>query len=463
MKVSQWGAMFDGNSITSNMAALQKIQESALYQRYLLSGKVFIIGFLALVLMIPGMMVKEMMLERQKRSEEAKQSIHRMWSNDQILIGPLLEIPYTHYKKGYRGEVKQEIGYVYVLPQQLAVDAELSPEVRRRGIFETVLYVGEVKLSGHFTMDGALPKGVATDAVDWSSARILVSVSDARGVKNARLQGEDAVAFRTYSRAKRSFGLEQVMACPFELKSTGESTFSIDLELKGSESFSMIPVGEATDVHLRSSWHSPSFLGEFLPDERDVSDGGFTGVWNVSGLSRGLPQSWAQESVQLRDAELGVRLMMPLGAYSRSLRVVSYALLFVTFTFGAMFCAERMSGVTIHILQYLVAGVAVMLFYVLLLSLAEQVAFAAAYAAAGIVIVVMLVAYVNAILRRSRLTCALGGMLVLMYGFFYVVLQCEDYALLVGSAGLVLIVGAVMYFTRDLHQVEKTPEKELTI
>jgi inner membrane protein len=437
------------------MSALRKIQESALYQRYQLSGKVFIIGFLALVLMIPGVMVKNMMEERQKRSDEAKQSIHRMWSDEQTLIGPVLEVPYWAVKKGHRGEVKQSQEYFYVLPEQLDVQSELVPEVRRRGIFETVLYVAHLNLNGTFMIEDLLPKGAQESDVDWEDAKILMSVSDARGVKSAHLKGAEENTFKTYNRASRRHGLGQVMMSPYSVKGLKEKDFTITMQLKGSESFRMVPVGESTNVTMQSHWHSPSFLGDFLPDSREISEESFQAEWSVSGLSRGLPQSWANESVDLDDAEFGVRLMMPLGAYSRSLRVVSYALLFVTFTFGAMFCAERMSGVTIHILQYLVAGVAMMVFYVLLLSLAEQVAFALAYATAAGVIVLMLVGYVNAILKRKKLTSALGAMLVLMYGFFYVVLQCEDYALLVGSAGLVIIVGAVMYFTRDLHHMNK--------
>lgn len=440
-------------SFTMATLSLNKIKSSAHFQKYLLTGKVFIIGLISLFLMIPGAMVKGMMRERQTRSEEAKEAVQSMWSDKQTLVGPIIEIPYTEVQKPQHGVERKRTEYLYILPSQLEVQSTLTPELRRRGIFETVLYVAELELKGSFTPQELLPKTIPVDAVDWSKARVLVSVSDARGVKEAKLNHDKTThPFQSHQRSHLGNGLEKVISCPISVGATEPVSFEIQMQLKGSEYFGLVPVGEHTIVEAKSSWHSPGFLGKFLPDQRDINDEGFSSSWTVSGLSRGLPPCWTGKSVALKQSELGLQLMMPVSAYAQSLRIVSYAFLFVCFTFGAMFCAERISGIAIHILQYAVTGGAIMLFYVLLLSLAEHLAFSLSYGIAATIILMMIVKYVSVIIRRKHLTLALVSMLVLLYGFFFVVLQCEDYALLMGSSGLVIIIATVMYLTRNLHE-----------
>jgi len=397
--------------------------------------------------------VKNMMLDRQHHSEAARTEINAMWSGKQKLIGPILEIPYIDSNKVNKNS--EEMSYFYVLPENLDIRSELIHEVRARGMFETVLYIANLKLEGDFNLKNVLPKGVEEGNVIWNSAKIVMSVSDTKGIKQADLVNQtEKTAFRTHTKKHHCHGLEQTMSCALPVEKGTNQSFSIQMQLSGSEDLGIIPVGEATTVEVQSDWHSPSFSGQFLPDTREIGSEGFSAKWKVSGLSRGLPQSWSKQNINLKKSELKIRLLMPVGAYSKSLRIVSYAFLFVAFTFGAMFCAERISGVGIHILQYLVAGIAIIIFYVLLLSLAEQIAFIVAYVAAASIILLMIVTYIRAILRSRGLTLALGGMLVLLYSYFYVVLQCEDYALLTGSVGLVVIVSVIMYLTRDLHKLQ---------
>jgi len=434
---------------------MEKIQQSGFYQKYLLSGKIFAIGFIALLMMIPAVLVKDLMQERQERSSEAKQAIHEMWSGRQTLIGPIIEVPYTEDAKPYNQMIRSSV--FYVMPDELNIKATLHPEKRRLGMFETVLYRADIDLKGSFDLKGLIPVGVDEKSIRWDEVKLIVSVDDARGIKEASLvDGESNVGLEAYTRRLQCSGLNKPLFCALPMNASGKRDFSVNMKLKGSEHVGFVPVGGKTVVSVDSSWHSPGFMGEFLPDTRDIGDEGFSAQWTVTGISHGLPKMIEHDSINFRNSELGVNLMMPVGVYSQSLRLVSYSLLFVFFIFGAVFCAERVSGVSVHVLQYLIAGVAIMIFYVLLLSLAEHMAFAVAYAIAAAVILAMVLGYFNAILGSKNLTLSLGGMLALMYSFFYVVLQAEDYALLMGSIGLVAIVGAVMYLTRDIHKVEPT-------
>lgn len=437
------------------MNTSQKLTLSSLYHQYRMSGKIAVIGLIALLLMIPAAMVKSTMRDRQNYSDTAKRAIHNMWSEKQTVIGPILEVPYTVPFKNSNNTYVAKTYYFYIVPDTLDAHADLAPELRKRGIFETVLYTAHLQMQGAFSPKSHIPKRVNPTSIQWQKAQLIVNVSDTRGIQLVALkQGNEKRLFKVHDRVSGS-RLGQAMACDFPINDESLYAFDIDLRIKGSEDFNIVPVAERSKIQIASTWDSPSFSGKFLPDTRQVDQEGFSAVWEVTGLSRGFPQSWVGNNTELQESFLGTRLMMPVSAYTRCLRLVSYALLFVAFTFGAMFCAERMSGVAIHALQYLVAGFAMIVFYLLLLSIAEQLAFLIAYMIAATVIVSMLVLYVNAILKRRKLRYTLASMLVVMYSYFYLILLSEKYALLMGSTGLVVIIATVMYFTRDLHKIKQ--------
>ena len=227
----------------------------------------------------------------------------------------------------------------------------------------------------------------------------------------------------------------------------------MDLRLKGGRSLSFLPLGGETRVRMRSPWPAPRFSGAFLPASRKLLSSGFQAEWYVVSLSRGYPQSWRQGEVQpaaLQASRFGVELMVPVDTYQKVLRSVKYGILFVLLPFLVFFLLEVFSGRRVHAMQYLLVGFAECLFYLLLLSVSEQLGFGATYLLAGLCTVGLIAFYAGHALGSRRRGLLLAPVLGAAYAFLYTALQSEDHALLIGSLGLFTILAGVMILTRKL-------------
>jgi inner membrane protein len=225
------------------------------------------------------------------------------------------------------------------------------------------------------------------------------------------------------------------------------------LALAGSDSLRLLPAGSDTEVHLSSLWTDPSFEGAYLPVERAVNEAGFEAKWKVLRLARGFPPQWKSGDValaQLDSSLVGVRLLSPVDAYTTTDRAVKYELLFIYLTFGAMFLVEVMARRRVHPVQYALIGFALCLFYLLLLSLAEHTGFLVAYATAAVAITLLIAGYSRAVLGTRGRTAAVAALVSTLYLYLFVLLQIQDYALLVGSVGLFVALAIVMYLTRGI-------------
>jgi inner membrane protein len=243
-------------------------------------------------------------------------------------------------------------------------------------------------------------------------------------------------------------------AIPFATETPQRIPFAIDLRLNGSESVSFLPLGGETVVELSSPWRAPSFSGAFLPESRTITASGFGARWNVSSLARGYPQRWRENiteenmNTMLWPSAFRVGLFAPVGGYQQTERSIKYGALFIILTFVTFFLYELLSPVTLHPVQYFLVGGALCLFYLLLLSISEQASFGLAYAIASVATVGLISAYATALLRSRLRVLGLAGVLAFLYGYLYVLLQLEDWALLMGSIGLFAILALIMYTTR---------------
>ncbi len=229
--------------------------------------------------------------------------------------------------------------------------------------------------------------------------------------------------------------------------------FKYDLDLQGSNNLSFIPIGNTTDIKIKSSWNAPSFNGTFLPDERSVSDSGFEAQWHILQLNRNYPQMWEGNmySETMHSSAFGVNLIESLDDYQKSMRSVKYAILIIASTFLVFFLVEMMNGKRIHPFQYILVGLALCLFYILLVAISEQLNFNAAYIISAAAIVVMISLYSISIFTSKKLSFLLFAILTVLYGFLFVTLQMSDYALLTGSIGLTIMLASTMYFTRNIN------------
>jgi inner membrane protein len=226
--------------------------------------------------------------------------------------------------------------------------------------------------------------------------------------------------------------------------------FSLNLDLKGSQTLYFTPVGKVTDITLSSEWPDPSFNGAFLPDTRDVNDKGFSANWNVLHLNRNYPQIWKNNSFSIAESSFGIDLLLPVDNYQKSYRSIQYAILFIGFTFLVFFFIEVLNKVFIHPIQYILVGVALVVFYTLLLSISEHLEYNLAFAVSAFATLLLIAGYVRAILKSGKLTLLISGILTVLYSFIFVIIQLQDYALLIGSIGIFLILGLVMYFSRKI-------------
>jgi len=234
----------------------------------------------------------------------------------------------------------------------------------------------------------------------------------------------------------------------------------MSLNLNGSGQISFVPLGKVTTVQLSSPWKNPSFTGLFLPDERIVNEQGFSAKWKILHLNRNYPQQWTGKSEKVMESAFGAKFFCPVDEYQKSMRSAKYAVLFIGLTLAAFFLTEVTNRTRIHPIQYLLIGFDICLFYLLLLSISEHTSFATAYAVSAVASVLLVASYSRGILKSGRMAATIGSLMTFLYGFLYVTLQLEDYALLIGSIGMFVVLGVVMYLTRKIDWYAISPTRD---
>jgi inner membrane protein len=415
--------------------------------------KLLTITILMLLLLIPSAMIQDVIRERQSLQHEAIEEVSSKWANGQELNGPILTVPllYEHEKDG---KLVESISYHYVLPKELTVNGNLKPQKLRRGIYEVVVYDSDLKISGIFDLNLNFDEN-HLKAIQYEKAFFTIGISDLRGIgNNINFKwGNENLKVESGSKITDliSSGITVYPKNILTLKGKSmEFNFSIDLQ--GSQNLTFIPVGGTTKININSEWPSPSFKGNFLPKERDVTDAGFNATWNVLELNRNYPQSWSGRSMKgkLDASAFGVNLLNEVDDYKKSQRSAKYAVMTIALTFLVFFLVEVINKKRIHPFQYILVGLALCLFYILLVSISEHSNFNLAYAISTFSIVGMISFYALYIIKARKLVMILVLTLIGIYGFVYVTLQLADYSLLIGSIGLLVILGLTMFFTRKI-------------
>lgn len=409
--------------------------------------KLILIGLLSVILLIPQQLILHMVSERNATSREAEEEVEQMWSASQRVIGPVVRIP-----------GKNNFKQVYLLPEELRVKGDVRTENRHRGNFDVTVYTADLTLDGSLQLPNL--SEYVDSVYDLSKAEVLLSLSDFRGLSEnvvLRLNGKEYPM-----RSDKDEELGSVLCCRIpvaELQDSASASYSVRLPLKGSESLMFLPVGNSTSVELTSNCATPSFQGNFLPDERTVADSGFTATWKVLALNRDFGQSvtrWCEygdevsHSVSMHDNEFGVMMKVPVLQYQQTTRTVKYAYLFIFLTFATVFFVEYRRQTPIHPVQYLLIGTALLVFYTLLLSFCEHIPFFWSYVIAMLMTVSLITGYLAGILKIRKTALMMGALLLALYIFLYVLLQMETYALLFGSLGIFVILAVLMYASQKV-------------
>jgi len=442
------------------------------------AGKLIIIALIGLLLLIPLGMVDGLLRERDIRRHDAVSEIENTWGREQVIIGPILRLP---YKKTVVKERKSTVdgimrtvpytevdeGFIFLLPNKLVANGNVDPLTRYRGIYETVVYNANLVLSGSFPQPDLTGTGITHDDIQWDRVTANLQVSDLRGASRKMEIHFGEQVFNMTPGVKldgRGTGVHATLhgVRPW----TGDVPFTLDLQVHGSGNLFLAPLGEETDVTLTSPWPDPSFQGAFLPVEQEIGPDGFTAKWQVSYFGRNYPQQYvidgnreaAPTDSTYGGSLFGLRLAQLMDSYRPVERAMKYGVLIIVLVFGTFFLFELMAGLRVHVLQYVLIGGALILFYLALLSVSEFVDFAYAYAIGAGAATLLITFYSRSILG-SLLNCGvIFGLLSAVYLFLYMTLRMQDYALLTGTLGLFCLLAAAMYITRNLHLQSGEPD-----
>ncbi|MCX6279951.1 MAG: cell envelope integrity protein CreD [Bacteroidetes bacterium] len=416
--------------------------------------KGFIVTALIILLLIPTLIINTLVDERQSRQKEAFTEVSNKWANAQTLTGPIVSIPYEDYYRESNGTVHKTKKYIHILPEELNIKGKLAPEKRYRGMYETVVYTSDIEIYGTFSdLNPSLPSIQSKDIL-YNEAFISIGITDLRGIENGVTINFDTTKYSFNSGVETTDIFKSGINTRIQINNQDSLNhihdFSINLKLRGSQYLYFTPVGKQTIISISSGWATPSFDGAFLPISREIESTGFSANWKVLHLNRNYPQSWLNSTFSVDESAFGVMLYLPVDNYTKTDRSIKYAILFIALTFLIFFFLELLNNNSIHPLQYILIGFALCIFYVLLLSLSEQLYFNFAYLIASIMTIGLITWYSRSILRDKKLAYLVSGNLVILYSFIFVILQLQDYALLIGSMGLFVILTIVMYYSRKI-------------
>jgi inner membrane protein len=424
--------------------------------------KCLIILGLMLLIGLPLMMVQSTIDERLRFHQKAVDSIAQDSVREQTVIGPVLVLPYTEeIKEGdtLRTTVRRKL----VFPNELKIAGKINTERRYRGIHQVLMFSGGHSFAGDFTLPPLTELARTSTASQLTVGRpyLALGVADVRGIGD----------IPTISIAGRQLQFEQGALLPgypsgmhvpldlAELKAAGRIAFGFSLYLKGSERQHFVPVGKNNIVSIESNWAHPQFGGNFLPEGRSISEAGFKASWRISAMASDAQQQLAaQESAGARPAagsqaapqldSFNIGFIEPVNIYTQADRATKYGLLFVALTFAAFFVFEMLKRLAIHPVQYLLVGLALVMFFLLLVSLSEHIDFLVSYLIASAACITLIAYYLSAVLRSAARGAGFGAGLTLLYSALYGLLISENNALVLGSLLLFAILAALMVVTR---------------
>jgi len=425
-----------------------------------LVGKALVIAFLIVLLLVPLGQVESLVGERVGMRQTAATRVAESWGGVQTTAGVLLAIPVDTTRTVYTNNTVVVRHMLYVLPDTLKINTSVDPSYRTVGLYETPVYTAHVLIEGQFVnRDFAqLLQGRQGEEVKWAEARLLVLNSESRALRavdDLEVAGERVpVAADGYAGSAGISTSVPVAA----LRESASIPFRMKLTLVGSSRLNFLPLARKAEIAIRSSWPHPSFEGAPAPLDPVITDKGFSARWSVLEINRNFGQSWYDQEVRagipaevaFAQSGVGVTFYEPVDIYQRNYRAVHYAVLLIVITFLTFFLWEHMSGIAIHSMQYLMVGMALALFYLLLLALSEHMTFDLAYGASAGALVALITIYLTGVLRRIGLALGAGAGLATLYAMLYWILRSEDYSLLMGSLLLFGVLATLMIATRRI-------------
>ncbi|MEN8928379.1 MAG: cell envelope integrity protein CreD [Flavobacteriales bacterium] len=419
--------------------------------------KIGAIVILIIVLLIPAVMVKGLITEREKTHQSAINEVNDKWANGQTISGPYISVPYYKTSKQYSEKTKQYKtvkikDWIYFMPETLNIEGDIKNQTRKRSIYEIVVYNSNLKMAGSFEKLDIKQHNIDPEDVIWENATLNIGISDLKGIENQiELKWDTSSTLFKSGTSTNDIVYNGINAeIPVNMDSTSYE-FSLKLGLKGSQFISFTPLGKTTDLVLTSDWKDNSFMGNFLPDtNKKLANGGSMAHWNIIHLNRNYPQSWTGNKYSVQESVFGTNLMIPVDNYQKSYRVARYAILFLVLTFMVFFFVEMLKKIFIHPIQYLLVGIAIIVFYCLLLAFSEHIDFNSSYIISAVLTLSLITFYISTSVKSKEIGVLTFGLLAILYTFIFTIIQIQDYALLIGSMGVFTILAFVMFFSRKI-------------
>lgn len=425
--------------------------------------KLIMVGFLTLALLIPLEFVKDLIGERSARKKEVVDEVADLWGKDVYFYGPILKIPYKKYEEynvsnGKVVTVQRKVitDYAYFFPEKLNNASNVKKNTSlKRGIYNNVVFTADMHFNGNFGKTDFDKLGINPEDIFWDKASIVVKTTNLKSIKSDLniLINNHKMSFESKEATDPFYGTLETTAFNYnEINKTGTIQFDFDMKYNGSNSVKFVPIGKTTTVSIDSDWDSPSFEGTFAANDtnKKVEKGGFHADWKILDINRSFSQQYKSKIPQLNEYTFGVKLIETVDEYQKNERASKYGFLVIGLTFLVFFLIQSISKISIHIFQYGMIGLALIMFYTLLIGITEHSSFNLAYFVAGSAVVVMITLYSVSVLKDRKFPTLIGCSLTALYAFIYVIIQLENYALLVGSIGLFAILGTVMYFSRKI-------------
>ena len=417
------------------------------------------VAVLALLLLIPAGLIQNLIREREYTQENAINEMTSVWGGEQMLVGPYLTVPfdapYTVTNSDGTEEISYARNYLYVLPEFLNGAVDVQPETRKLGIYEAVVYRGEANMQGEFKLPDWTKAGVDPKYIHWDKVTLNVGISDLRGVEGAFDFEWNEASLPLSSGLVTNDIYWSGVHSPVAIESQEELRFKFSTTLRGSRRFSVVPLGKQTTFSIVSPWAEPNFEGSFATTKYEPTAEGFSAHWEVSHLNRNYPQSWVGKKYTPANDFFGTEFIKTVDNYSKSTRVAKYAILIIALTFMVFYFSELIKGAKVNALQYVLVGLALVLFYTLLLSFSEHIGFNAAYLVAALMTVLMEFFYARSVLGSTKLAAYVAATLTLLYSFVFILIQLKDFALLAGSLGLFVILAGIMFISRRIQWEEE--------
>lgn len=416
-------------------------------------GKLFfkavIIFVMAFFLWIPTNLIRDVIGEREDRQREAIEEVSSKWADKQTITGPILMIPYN----GTAGNGAYQKKYAWFMADHLDITSSVAPQKRHRGIYDVVVYEGEVSITAKFNDIKLKQLPVPAENLLWPEAKLVLQISDlSRGINNEIYinWNDTSLLFQPWAEPNTNIGDAVYASIPLQPgNASSEKIFTTKFSLHGSQQLMFSPAARETKIHLTGNWPDPSFTGIKIPELPNQSDSGIDVTWKY--LNRNTPMVWNDQFLDLGASSMGANLIIPVDGYDKTERSIKYALLCIILTFAAFFLIETIYKRPLHLLQYGLAGCALVLFYTLLLSISEYTGFNLAYLIAGVATITLVTWFVGSIMRSGKLATFIGFVLTVVYGYIFTIIQLQDYSLLMGSIGLFVALAIIMYFSRKLQ------------